>query len=871
MVVSGILVAGGYAVSADDSPIHGFGWHHYGTEGMLGVHPVHVGIVEQTLALQHVHIAYPGKVRILFHAFLNAESLIFPHLVGLSIPPKLAEICRRPEARNAKGMLIFMGRYILHRLAHQNQIYQLGEFGIVRPLPRHVYYALLKAHDRPRGYHCHAPEHMGNAGAHRVHFGYYAGELTVAPLHFYPRLYNVLYRGYTHALPGAGNVKMRLFYAVFHILILKDVSQHLFGIYMQNTLFHHCFIRKANVYVRQPSGSTENEYHPCLICDGENYTKDDPYCNVSNWNDNTNPDCSMSAEVVVDGNSKVVEGQNGSKTFYNPSEKKIQANEKISYIIIRGYENGTNKEIIHEELDVSKMTDEKIYGINLIEYFPKENGKIVTARYEITVLDQGGNESRCLMDSNDNGPDITIIMDEAAPKCELKQIQNCGTDKYVYFNTETTKDNWSKQNRLKVLISDSQAEKNIVNDFNNYKYSLVKKADGRYYGYVKDEAGNVGTCYTDVQIEMCPGDEPYCLFTKDAPTKWLKSGEVANLAVDCYVDETLSSNYDKTKLVSDNKLGTPAITKEVKNKGNNPDRTEYQIKYTATTEKKAGKDYVSVGSGFFKTTNNKVNEAIKSKEIKIDAVPPTIKYSPNKTKESGGWYKVSDSSPLVITATCIDSNSGVKEFAINNSVINKESKEFTFKDANNPYTITSKCTDNAGNTPTSSTLKVYTKVFSRDKDCGVELYKECEHKDCKCKTYKSCRAKACDCETIARCKAAGCASSSWCTSYTWQKAYTVGHTSKQTTGGKCINKYSAKLEYIKTTKKNGVKTYHYQVYKCVASGQYVCGCNYYNKSLSKCGCALREKCRTSACGCETYKTCRTKGCGVEKYKECWHY
>ena len=680
----------------------------------------------------------------------------------------------------------------------------------------------------------------------------------------------------------------------------------------------HC--TESYVYVRQPSGSTENEYHPCLICVGDdgtvvNHTESDPYCNVSNWSDDTNPNCNMSAEVVVDGNSKVVEGPNGSKTFYNPSKLKIQANENIAYIIIKGYENGTNKEITSasKTLVTSNMTAEQIREMNLIEFFPKENGKIVTARYEITVLDFGGNESRCLMDPNSGGSqsDITIIMDEEAPTCAIKDYQEVANNKYIKFTK--VNDNWSKQENISVLInknsSATREEMNNSNRFSSYEYSLAKATDGTYYGHVMDEAGNIGKCDTDgsIKINMHPEEAPYCLFTKDAPTKWLKAGEVANLAVECYVDKSLSSNYDKTKLVSDNKLGTPVISKVVKNKGDNPDRTEYQIKYTATTAKKAGKDYVSVKSGFFKTTNNKVNEAIKSKEIKIDAVPPTIKYSASKTKKDNKWYETSESNPLVITATCTDSNSGVKEFIVNSSVINGTSKEITFKKANNPYTITSKCTDNAGNTPTSSTLKVYTKVFSRDKDCGVELYKECEHEDCKCKTYKSCRTKACDCETIARCSAAGCASSYTytCYSYSFGSSKTKEGDSYPGNGVSSCNssnvgKYSRTLissRQVKTTcakcKRNDTATtrknncssprnntcvkwnyktlYTWEYKKCNKSSGTCTGCNYYKQSLSKCGCDLRKKCEASACGCKTYKTCRTKGCGVEKYKECWHY
>ncbi|MPM34867.1 hypothetical protein SDC9_81457 [bioreactor metagenome] len=55
-----VLVASGYAVTANDCAIKDFGRRNQCWQDTFGIHTVNIGIMEKTLCLQHVNINHFG-------------------------------------------------------------------------------------------------------------------------------------------------------------------------------------------------------------------------------------------------------------------------------------------------------------------------------------------------------------------------------------------------------------------------------------------------------------------------------------------------------------------------------------------------------------------------------------------------------------------------------------------------------------------------------------------------------------------------------------------------------------------------------------------------------------------------------------------
>ena len=626
--------------------------------------------------------------------------------------------------------------------------------------------------------------------------------------------------------------------------------------------------KESYVYVMQPGGSTENEYHPCLICGDKNYTEDDPYCNISNWDDESNPNCNLAGSIGVDSKTKVVDGENGKKIFYNPTSITITATDesgaagkpgKIAYIIIEAYANGTNKKIDEITIDVSKMTSSEIKTLNIMNYFPKKNDQIITAEYRIKVLDEGGNNSTCLInpgDNPDNGSTITVIYDKTKPNCELIDVQKNKDEKYITFDMNKTKDDWSTQDKLQVLIDETNNKNQsyVINKLNGYKYSLKGKPDGTYYGYVKDEAGNMKICDISVKIKMFEDEKPYCLLSSDSNVyHYVKRDGKTIHDAECYFYKGEKGDYDLSKIqLKDKTLGTidPKINSD-KNK-NKDNKIVIDIPFKVNNSGD-GYENIIIKEGTVKVgnlTNDKLS--VQENDFYVDTTYPTVKWSTDQTQKYDSKTKTYYYEKGVkITATCTDTGSKMKSVTISgkgtnitNATISDSKKSATItnnvKGKNLEYKVV--CADNAGNEK-SYTNKYNVMEFSVDSSCPCKTYKSCETKDCGCKTGK-------------RCPAAGCASGYY--SYYWSDLR--DSSSMQGSGGcircdsgcnySCWNAYGSGGQGGRCTFING-KMYQG---RCLRS--YIC--SYNNRSYSK-------------CGCEEWKTCEDDDCGCKTRKECWHY
>lgn len=595
------------------------------------------------------------------------------------------------------------------------------------------------------------------------------------------------------------------------------------------------------VFVTIPAGETEEDWYACLKCEGENgegYQTENDYCDISNWDDETAPICG-----ITDGDKKGVTISGGTTVSgkrYNPTKVTI-ANYKdeddLSQIWI------INKTTNYKKvLDVYNQEENEIKGINLVNYFEKDkNGKLIDGEYEIYLRDTGGNFSSICNDR--------ILIDNTAPSCNISSVQN-ETEKKVKL---TTKDNLSDE-IYSVINKVKNTEKENIKNKKIRELSLIGQTDGTYYGHVLDEAGNYRNCSTNVTIKMYEDEEPYCVFTKNADSsKYLKAGAEEDLQVECYAYQADKATYDKEKITktNTNNIGSLTSVENTKDNKNKENKRIFDLTYKATTERKSGTDYVNIEEAYITDINKKTNKKIRSNAIKVDAIPPVVKQTPNKSKTSGGWYQA----PLTVTATCTDSGgSGVSKLTFAGKS-GTSSVSVTRTTAANPVKYTAACTDKAGNSVSSGT-NYYVRVYSAHSSCGVQ-------------SYKSCRTSACGCQTTKYCTN-GCKSYNYTTTYKYSWG---GWSTKigKTYPGNGVSKCNAS-NYGKYNRKKLYQTCH----KWGSNGR-ICldlGWKWQYRKCNRKKVTSATSCKEyyyKACGCKLYKSCRNKACGVQSYKTCWHY
>ena len=424
----------------------------------------------------------------------------------------------------------------------------------------------------------------------------------------------------------------------------------------------------------------------------------------------------------------------------------------------------------------------------------------------ITIEDESGNKTTCK---------VSVNIDTTAPECT------------VTFSGTTGLAGWYKSSPATAKITTTDAHSGVgsydlttsstpsYNNGNNKQQGDT--ASQIWYGYVKDNVGNVNKCNNTVKVDTTP---PTCTISKSGTSGtngWYKEKSV-----------TLTLNpSDALSGVGQTGLSTNA-TPPLGSTTTGTQGDTSGVTWYGRVQDKAGNIGQTCNSGSFK----------------VDATKPSISWDTSEGPHN-------NSSGITVYTSCTDSLSGVASHTRSSSV-------------GSPTTGTKKthdCTDNAGNTiSTSRTFKV--KTYGRDPDCGVERYNSCEHRECGVNKYNSCADAACGSKTCAHkncgvkqyksCKNSACGS---VLDY-WECRSGVDGNGGilYTCNPKCGNC------------PNGQWHPHYGNATCRTSG---CGVESYNTCTTS-GCGYYS-CRTSGCGVESYNVCRTAGCGVELYNECWHY
>ena len=464
------------------------------------------------------------------------------------------------------------------------------------------------------------------------------------------------------------------------------------------------------VFVTQPQGVTENEYHACLICSDEeetiNYSEDDNYCHITSWNDNTNPTCKAN---ITGGNTK-------EDIIYNPNTIKLSevadTDGNVSQIWIKNIT--TNKEVV---IDVKDMTEASIKNIDIMETI--NDRKLGDGEYTIYVRDGGGNfsEEQC--------NDVRIVIDNTNPTCTLKYEPVNYTDKN--FILEIT-DNVSLVGKISKVIDQDSKRTGV-----NYNKESIEKPlkDGMYYGHVKDEAGNEGICSLDVKIKMFEGEEPYCyIYAGSSTYDLVKRDSTLAHKVECYVYQGEQASTDNSKVTAVKDLvDITGITKNSANNNNKENKVVVDIN-SKVNNTGDGLENINIGEGFV-TTKGSSNESIKvqDKDFRVDGTLPTVAI----TSTSGGsWTK----NKIVVTVTATDSYSGIKsiEYSYDNktwstaSPSNFDTNTTTKKvwtpeyTANQNRTLYIRTTDNAGNVSTVKSTNI--KIDKTAPSCTLYLRKD---------------------------------------------------------------------------------------------------------------------------------------------------
>lgn len=588
--------------------------------------------------------------------------------------------------------------------------------------------------------------------------------------------------------------------------------------------------KESFVYVRQKVNTKEYDYHACLRCTDKNGKiinySNDLVCKGNNWGDEVGPVCSNNASY-----NSGVRKKNGH--VFNPSSVFLR-DVKDSYA-----SSGDNKgKIVGAFVDgkvksfqvgfPSSYSFDNIMGVNFIEKINKRySEKDRNDEYTITLTDGVHTSGSC----------AKFVIDKEKPSCDFDLKQSKGNKTL----TLSSKDNYSDSINISKLIS-LKANETSIEDKNIGKTSISKSVlglkDSTYYGYTMDEAGNKNTCSKKVKIEMFDGEKPYCTITNDVDNKWYSSKGTyrsKTLKAECYVAGGANkAKVDLKKISLSNVVGSVSAKKT--NNDNPDNKVTFDIVFTPANNK-AGNTVVSLDEGFVTDDAGTTNDSVKSSNIKVDSISPSISYAPQTSKESGGWYKA----PFKLKLSCSDSNSGVSSFKVNNSNFSSGSI-ITRSSAANPVTYGSVCVDKAGNSASGSN-SYYVRVYSSNSACGVQSYKTCRNSACGCQTYKYCTN--------------GCKVYKKCTkySYYWGSAHKVSTAVCGTKSCTVNNTSCNSKNYGKTCCYNRTP-YAYGKTCSRSSSTYNCGCKtYYYKQ----------------CGCKQYKSCTTKNCGIKSYKTCWHY
>ena len=604
--------------------------------------------------------------------------------------------------------------------------------------------------------------------------------------------------------------------------------------------------KESFVYVRQKNDAKEYNYYACLRCTDKNGKiinySNDLVCKGNNWGDEVAPVCSNDASYNIGVRKKNDHVFNPSFVFLRDVRDSYATSGDNKGKIVGAFVEGKVKSF--QVFFPSSYSFNNIMSVNFIDKINKRySEKDRNDEYTITLTDGVHTSDSC----------AKFVIDKEKPSCVFDLKQSKGNKTL----TLSSKDNYSDSSNISKLISLKANETSVEGKgigVSTVSKSVLGLKDSMYYGYTMDEAGNSNTCSKKVKIKMFDGEKPYCTITNDVDNKWYSSKGTyrsKTLKAECYVAGGANkAKIDLKKIGVSNAVGSVSAKKT---DNDNPDnKVTFDIVFTPANNK-AGNTVVSLNEGFVTDDAGTTNDSVKSSNIKVDSISPSISYAPQTSKESGGWYKA----PFKLKLSCLDSNSGVSSFKVNNSNFSSGSI-ITRNSAANPVTYASVCVDKAGNSVSdSNSYKV--KVYSENSICGIKSYVKCRHKDCGCETAKYCTN---GCKVYKKCSAYTDWSCKKKTKTTGCVAYGIGKkcpscspytkTTSKRTCGKCTNKICKKVAGAIVTIK-----YTRSYTDCTRSSYtYNCGCKtYYYKQ----------------CGCKQYVYCATKGCGIKSYKTCWHY
>ena len=153
----GIFVTGGHAVAGRDGSVHQFFWAHGTGHSLFGVASKHVGVVQQSLAEQHIDIGNLGKMRRIGGV---VQDVIGFNVVGFGGPYCLSDKMGRSKPALAHHLLMLMGCQVGDDLNLQNHIKGCGKRRIVGAWAAHVDDPFLKSNNFTTGDNCNVFQHM---------------------------------------------------------------------------------------------------------------------------------------------------------------------------------------------------------------------------------------------------------------------------------------------------------------------------------------------------------------------------------------------------------------------------------------------------------------------------------------------------------------------------------------------------------------------------------------------------------------------------------------------------------------------------------------------------------------------------------------
>ena len=186
------------------------------------------------------------------------------------------------------------------------------------------------------------------------------------------------------------------------------------------------------------------------------------------------------------------------------------------------------------------------------------------------IYDKAGNVGYC-------NP-VRVMVDKQKPTCKITSSGTKGDNNWYTSNVNISfsekKDNHTSSNNLKYVISNSST---TPTTFNNQNVQLTTDTTGKtYYGYVKDEAGNIGTCSKTIKKT----EAPTCSFAIKSGTKgnnnWYKTNvglgitvsnaSTAGLATNPYsISKTSTKSYTTTSSITQSDTSEITYKAYVKN------------------------------------------------------------------------------------------------------------------------------------------------------------------------------------------------------------------------------------------------------------------------------------------------------------------